>query len=151
MRVWGFGSVNTIPAAGSDTGSVYFQVLNSTGAYINYGADGLQRLDYVVSAAEKHGVRLVLNFVNNWGDLGGIPSYNAAFGGDGTTWYTDSESQTAYRDYIKTLVTRYKSSPAVFAWELANEPRCHGCPTSVITNWATSISQYIKSLVRTDA
>ena len=40
----------------------------------------------------------------------------------------------------------YKTSTAVFAWELANEPRCNGCATSVITNWATTISAHIKSL-----
>ena len=45
-----------------------------------------------------------------------------------------------------TIVNRYKNSPAIFAWELANEPRCSQCPSSVITNWATSISAYIKSL-----
>jgi mannan endo-1,4-beta-mannosidase len=43
-------------------------------------------------------------------------------------------------------VNRYRSSPAIFAWELANEPRCQGCATSVITNWARDTSAYIKSL-----
>lgn len=88
----------------------------------------------------------MLNFVNNWSDLGGIASYNAAFGGNATTWYTDSVSQKVYKDYIKLLVNRYKCSPAIFAWELANEPRCHGCPTSTIYNWAKEISEYIKKL-----
>ncbi|KAK5108877.1 hypothetical protein LTR62_007767 [Meristemomyces frigidus] len=142
VRVWGFGSVNTDP--GPD--SVFFQLLNSTGSYINYAANGIPRLDAVVSYAERVGVKVVLNFVNNWSDLGGIASYNAAFGGNATTWYTDTTSQQVYRDYIELLVNRYKCSPAVFAWELANEPRCHGCNTSVIYDWATSISQYIKSL-----
>lgn len=134
-RVWGFGSVNTDP--GPET--VFFQLLNSTGSYINYAANGIPRLDAVVSYAEQHGIKLVLNFVNNWSDLGGIASYNAAFGGNATTWYTDSESQKVYKDYIKLLVNRYKCSPAIFAWELANEPRCHGCPTSTIYNWATEV------------
>lgn len=61
-RVWGFGSVNEDP--GSDT--VFFQLLNSTGSYINYAANGIPRLDAVVSYAEKIGVKLVLPFVNNW-------------------------------------------------------------------------------------
>jgi mannan endo-1,4-beta-mannosidase len=87
-----------------------------------------------------------LPFVNNWGDYGGIGAYNTAFGGNATTWFTDSMSQKVYKDYIKTLVTRYKKSTAIFAWELANEPRCHGCPTSIIYNWASEISEYIKSL-----
>jgi mannan endo-1,4-beta-mannosidase len=147
VRVWGFGDVNTIPDSGAtDPNKVYFQILNSTGSYINYGSDGLQRLDYVVSSAEKHGVKLVLPFVNNWGDYGGINAYNVAFGGNSTTWFTDVESQTAYKAYIKALVTRYSSSTAIFSWELANEPRCHGCNTSVIYDWASSISSYIKSL-----
>lgn len=30
-----------------------------------------------------------------------------------------------YKDYIKLLVNRYKCSPAIFAWELANEVRLH--------------------------
>lgn len=69
LRVWGFGDVNTLPDPNNgDPNKVYFQVLNSTGSYINFGADGLQRLDYAVSSAEKHGVKLVLNFINNWND-----------------------------------------------------------------------------------
>jgi len=64
--VWGFGDVATLPAAdAADANKVYFHYLNSTGGYVNYGADGIQRLDYVVSAAEKHKVKLVLPFVNN--------------------------------------------------------------------------------------
>ncbi|KAK0772435.1 hypothetical protein LTR75_017415 [Friedmanniomyces endolithicus] len=142
VRVWGFGSVNTDPGPGP----VFFQLLNSTGSYINYAANGIPRLDAVVSYAEHTGLKIVLNFVNNWSDLGGIASYNAAFGGNATSWYTDSQSQSVYKDYIKLLVNRYQCSPAIFAWELANEPRCHGCSTDVIFNWATEISQYIKSL-----
>ncbi|KAL1306042.1 hypothetical protein AAFC00_004169 [Neodothiora populina] len=141
-RVWGFSSVNQDPGQYV----VWFQLLNSTGSYINYADNGIPRLDAAVSYAEKHNVKLVVNFVNNWGDLGGIPSYNTAFGGDGTTWYTDATSQKVYRDYIELLVNRYKCSPAIFAWELANEPRCHGCPTSTIYDWAKNTSSYIKHL-----
>ncbi|TKA68010.1 hypothetical protein B0A49_04481 [Cryomyces minteri] len=104
-RVWGFGNVNDDAAA---AGSVYYQVLNSTGGYINYDYDtGIGRLDSVVKAAEKY---------------------------------------AAYRNYIKFIVNRYKHSPAIFAWELMNEPRCRGCPTSTIYDWASSTSQFIKSL-----
>jgi len=47
---------------------------------------------------------------------------------------------------VKFIVNRYKSSPAIFAWELCNEPRCSGCKSSIITNWASDTSAYIKSL-----
>lgn len=77
---------------------------------------------------------------------GGIAAYTTAFGANATEWFTDAISQKVYRNYINVLVNRYKSSSAIFAWELANEPRCTGCPTSVVTDWARSISTYIKSL-----
>ncbi|ROW07561.1 hypothetical protein VPNG_06781 [Cytospora leucostoma] len=147
LRVWGFGDVNTIPdPSNQDANRVYFQILNSTGSYINFGADGLQRLDYTVSSAERHSVKLVLNFVNNWSDYGGIAAYTTAFGANSTEWFTDEISQKVYRNYINVLVNRYKASSAIFAWELANEPRCNGCATSVLTQWASNTSQYIKSL-----
>lgn len=144
VRVWGFGNVNNATAA---AGTVYFQVLNSTGNYINYDKTyGLGRLDSVVKYAEKYNVKLVLPLLNNWDDLGGINTYSAAFGSNATTFYTNQKAQAAYKSYIKTIVNRYKSSNAIFAWELCNEPRCHGCDTSVIYNWASGISAYIKSL-----
>lgn len=68
------------------------------------------------------------------------------FGGSHTTWYTNTAAQAQYRTYIKAVVSRYTTSTAVFAWELANEPRCSGCSTDVIYKWAADTSAYIKSL-----
>lgn len=62
---------------------------------------------------------------------GGIAAYVAAFGGSATSWYTDETSQAQYHNYIEAIVSRYKTSTAVFSWELANEPRCSGCDTYV--------------------
>ncbi|KAK3318976.1 glycoside hydrolase superfamily [Apodospora peruviana] len=142
LRIWGFNDVTRKPG----TGTVYFQLLSSSGSTINTGSDGLQRLDYVVSAAEKRGIKLIINFVNNWGDYGGMPAYVSAFGGSKEGWYTNSKAQAQYKKYIEAVVKRYVNSPAVFAWELANEPRCKGCNTDVIYKWATEISAYIRSL-----
>ncbi|KAJ5632001.1 hypothetical protein N7490_008340 [Penicillium lividum] len=142
LRVWGFNDVNTVPSSGT----VYFQLLEDGTATINTGADGLQRLDYVVSSAEAHNIKLIINFVNMWSDYGGEDAYVTAFGGTQTGWYTNDDIQAAYRSYIEAVVSRYIDSPAVFAWELANEPRCQGCDTSVIYDWVASTSAYIKSL-----
>ncbi|KAJ5300329.1 uncharacterized protein N7443_005331 [Penicillium atrosanguineum] len=142
LRVWGFNDVNSVPSSGT----VYYQLLVDGTATINTGADGLQRLDYVVASAEKRNVKLIINFVNNWSDYGGMAVYVTAFGGTQTSWYTNDDAQSAYRNYIAAVVARYLDSPAIFAWELANEPRCNGCDTSVIYNWVKSTSAYIKSL-----
>lgn len=127
VRVWGFNDVNTIPS----TGQVWYQYLSSSGSQINTGEYGLERLDAVVAAAETYGIKLIINFVNNWSDYGGIAAYVSAFGGSATSWYTDSASQAQYQTYIQAVVSRYTTSTAVFSWELANEPRCSGCDTYV--------------------
>jgi mannan endo-1,4-beta-mannosidase len=123
VRVWGFNDVNTIPSSST----VWYQYLSASGSQINTGANGLQRLDYVVSSAQAHGLKLIINFVNNWSDYGGMAAYVTAFGGNTSTWYTNTAAQSQYRAYIKAVVSRYSTSTAVFAWELANEPRCSGC------------------------
>ncbi|KAL7946241.1 carbohydrate-binding module family 1 protein [Trichoderma barbatum] len=142
VRVWGFNDVNTQPSPGN----IWFQKLSAQGSVINTGADGLQKLDYVVKSAEQHGLKLIIPFVNNWGDYGGINAYVNAFGGSATTWYTNTAAQAQYRKYIQAVVSRYLNSTAIFAWELGNEPRCNQCDTDVIVQWATSVSQYIKQL-----
>lgn len=71
LRVWGFNDVNNIPSSGT----VWYQSLSGTTPTINTGANGLQRLDYVVKSAEAHGIKLIINFVNNWDDYGGIKAY----------------------------------------------------------------------------
>jgi len=110
-RVWGFGNTNDASNPGS---SVYYQVLNSSGQYLNCDPNtgiasspiyfprpfltdfpGIGRLDYVVSAAEAKGVKLVLPLLNNYNDLGGINVYNTAFGSTPVSFYTDAASQAA--------------------------------------------------------
>lgn len=143
LRVWGFNDVTSVPG----TGTVWFQsFVSGSSPTINTGQYGLQRLDYVVQSAEAHGISLIINFVNNWTDYGGMQAYCTYYGISLTSWYTSSAAQAQYQKYIAAVVSRYKTSTAIFAWELANEPRCSGCATSVITNWATTTSAYIKSL-----
>ncbi|KAL9008391.1 MAG: hypothetical protein Q9173_006482 [Seirophora scorigena] len=142
-RVWGFGTTND-PSTSTE---VYYQVLNSTGQYFNYNpTNGIARLDYAIAAAEKYNIKLILPLLNNFDALGGINTYTNVYGGTHNGFYTNAAAQAAYKNYIKFIVNRYKSSTAVFSWELCNEPRCSGCSTSIITKWATDTSAYIKSL-----
>lgn len=53
LRIWGFNDVTRDPGAGT----VWFQQLSASGSKINTGANGLQRLDYVVKSAESRGGR----------------------------------------------------------------------------------------------
>lgn len=173
VRVWGFldcgtgdpGAATPVLPVGHKDG-VYFQYWDATAGEvrINDGVDGLQRLDYVIAKAGELGLTVAVSLVNNWGDFGGMDQYRAWYG---ATWhdqfYTDAAIRQAYKDYVFHLLTRintvshvaYKDDPTVFAWELANEPRCigsaghdrsSGWTTATITGWAAEMSAYVKSI-----
>ncbi|TVY23980.1 Mannan endo-1,4-beta-mannosidase [Lachnellula hyalina] len=144
LRVWGFNDVTSTPSSGT----VWYQsFINGSDPVINTGSDGLERLDYVVQSAEAHNISLIINFVNNWSDYGGMAAYVSYYGlSANTAWYTSTAAQAQYQKYIAAVVARYKTSKNIFAWELANEPRCSGCDTSVITSWVNTTSAYIKGL-----
>lgn len=143
LRVWGFNDVRSDPGPGT----VYFQLFQGSSATINTGANGLQRLDSVVRAAEKYSVKLIIPFVNNWKDYGGMSAYFSACGVfTNFQWYQSSRCQAMYQNYVRAVISRYRTSTAIFAWELANEPRCTLCLTSVLTNWIRQSSDFIRSL-----
>lgn len=57
--------------------------------------------------------------VNNWGDYGGMDVYTSKLGGAHKDFYTSTTIKNAYKNYVKTIVNRYKSSSAIFSWQLA--------------------------------
>ena len=172
MRVWGMldrGSLDgSVPNADGDgqKENVYFQYWDAAAkrpAY-NDGENGLQRLDYVLAAAAKNDVKVIVVLINNWRAFGGIDQYLMWFDRNKHhEFFTAPELKQAYRDWVRHVITRkntvngrnYRDDPSVFAWELANEPRCKGgnafdtssgWDKSTLTGWADEMSTYIKSL-----
>ncbi|CAE6435346.1 unnamed protein product [Rhizoctonia solani] len=149
LRTWGFNDV-TGPSG------TYYQIWNGKTATLNTGADGLGKFDTVVAQAKAAGIRLIVPLTNNWQDYGGMDVYvKQLLGSDKhDLFYTDSTVKNAFKKYISGFVGRYKNEPTIMAWELANEPRCKGstgtttgtCTTKTITQWATEMSAYIKSI-----
>ncbi|CAE6451523.1 unnamed protein product [Rhizoctonia solani] len=149
LRTWGFNEV-TSPSG------TYYQIWNGKTAKINTGADGLGRFDMVVTHAKTVNIRLIVALTNNWNEYGGMDVYVKQLLGKDQhdLFYTDNTVKAAYKNYIHEFVGRYKDEPTIMAWELANEPRCKGrtgattgtCTTKTITNWATEMSAYIKSI-----
>jgi hypothetical protein len=121
-----------------------------------FNDDGFVRLDYTIQKAGELGLKLILPLVNNWDDFGGMNQYVKWTGaGSHDAFYTNEDCKEAYKNYIKYIVNRtnsytgrkYKDSPALFAWELANEPRCQTDTTGdILVKWADEMSTYIKSL-----
>lgn len=170
VRQWAHldvGSLDgSVPTVDNIKEKVYFQYWDTaTGrpAY-NDGPDGLERLDYVLHKARETGTRVVLTFTNNWKEFGGMDQYVVYFGlKHHHDFYTDPRAKQAYKDYVAHLLNRvnsidgvvYKDDPAVFAWELANEPRCKnyqkfdavdGWDETLLTNWANEMSAFVKSI-----
>jgi mannan endo-1,4-beta-mannosidase len=172
MRTWGFldrgsldGSVRNIREPGHKDG-IYFQywdVEKKRPAY-NDGPDGLQKLDFILHHARRLNLKLIIALTNSWRDFGGMDQYLVWYGLDKHhEFYTDERVKQAYKDWVAHLLNRknsidgtlYREDTAVFAWELANEPRTkinedfdadEGWDPTTITKWADEMSAYVKSL-----
>lgn len=179
LRMWGSLDIGdpsdpTTSLRGPADG-VYFQYWDPAAqapAY-NDGPNGLQRLDYVLAQAGALGLKVVIPFVNNWNDFGGMDQYvrwrDISTPPDQTwyhdSFYTDPVIKGWYKSWIAHLLNRtntitgvkYKDDPTIMTWELGNEPRCvsagaYGrsadCTTTTLIDWADEMSTYVKSVDR---
>jgi mannan endo-1,4-beta-mannosidase len=144
LRTWAF----------NDGASQWNALQTSPGVYQEYVFQGL---DYVLHLADQNGLRLILPFVNNWDDYGGMNQY-VAWSGTASAhddFYTDANCRTWYKNHVSTVLNRantfngriYREDPTIFAWELANEPECPSDPTgATLEAWIVEMSAYIKSI-----
>ncbi len=134
-------------------------LMTSPGEYDGSVLDGL---DFLLAEMAARGMRAVMVLNNFWQWSGGMAQYVSwhektpiPYPGDyerfiayAARFYAYPECQGWFRDHIAMLVGRtnpytglkYRDDPAVFSWELANEPRRY--PQS----WIDDTSAYIKSL-----
>lgn len=172
LRIWGMldrgsldGSVENADGVGHKDG-VYFQYWDTERGRPGYndGPNGLERLDYVLAAAAKRDLKLIVVLVNNWRAFGGMDQYLMWYGREQHhEFFSAEEPRSAYRAWVLHLLSRrntvngrpYRDDPTVMAWELANEPRCKSGSTfdrqdgwdgGTITAWAREMSSYVKSL-----
>lgn len=92
------------------------------------------------------------NFLSN--DYGGMDVYVRQFGlKTHDEFYTNAKLINLFKNYTTQVVSRYKESPAVFSWEIANDPRCHSsiqasqkCETRTVTRWHADIAKHVQSV-----
>ncbi|CZR37717.1 uncharacterized protein FPRO_07092 [Fusarium proliferatum ET1] len=160
MRTWAFHDNNRtyvsggLPQYGTGAENTVMQFFEKDGSV----KIDLSKLDVVIKAAEDTNMKLILALTNNWADYGGMDVYTVNLGGRyHDDFYRLPAIKKAFKNYISAVVSRYKDSPAVFAWEIANEPRCGAdgtrnlprgpdCTPATITSWVSEMSTYIKSL-----
>lgn len=89
---------------------------NEMNLYRTNRTEYFRRLDGVVKSAEKHGIGLVPSLFWYFAcvpDLVGEPM---------DQWGNPQSKTHAWmREYVREVVTRYRRSPAIWAWELGNE------------------------------
>ncbi|PKS12638.1 hypothetical protein jhhlp_000846 [Lomentospora prolificans] len=161
FRTWGFNDKNStydpngLPQYGGEGAAteVVFQRWDNGKPTIT-----IEGFDKVVDAAEKVGIKLIVALTNNWADYGGMDMYTVNLGGQyHDDFYRLPIIKDHFKAYVKEFVNRYKDSPAIMAWELANEPRCgadgtrnlprsENCTVELMTGWIDEMSTYIKSL-----
>ena len=125
--------------------------------------DGLAGLDWLMQelgAREMYGVFTLNNF---WFWSGGMAQYVAWARGepipyplpDGGDWdryqrfavrfFSDASAQSLFQQALARVLARYTNSPAVFAWELANEPRGLG-DAERFRAWIDETARYIEAV-----
>jgi endo-1,4-beta-mannosidase len=120
------------------------------------GARDWSRFDRVLDAARSRGQRVIATLVNNWADCEGPGGFQKT-----ESWYASGyKSQvqpngtTTYREFVRQIVTRYRSDPAILIWQLVNEPQadttpsggCSSTADDTLKAFADDVASLIKSI-----
>ncbi len=142
IRFWAFGDGN------SDGFQTEAGMMNE---------ERLERMDFVITVAEKYNIRLIPVLVNNWDDYGGKTQYLKWTGEDiaqTNLFFSEEKSKNLFKNYIDHIVVRqntitgntYNDEAVILAWELMNEPRIIEKKQKDLQTWTTEMSAYIKSI-----
>ncbi len=120
-----------------------------------FNEDAYKELDYVLDAADKYGLRVILHFTDNWEYYGGVKVIAGWAGVSKNDFWTDETAKKYYKQSIDKIVNRkntingrlYKNDPTIFAYDLCNEPRNEADLTGkTLALWIDEMSTYIKSI-----
>ncbi|KAJ0976501.1 hypothetical protein J5N97_018466 [Dioscorea zingiberensis] len=126
-----------------------------------YNEETFKGLDFVISEANKYGLRLILSLVNNFKAFGGKSQYVewAIERGENLTseddFYTNDLVREFYKNHVKTILLRknsktgviYKDDPTIMAWELMNEGRCKSDLSGrTMQAWIEEMAGHVKAI-----
>jgi mannan endo-1,4-beta-mannosidase len=103
------------------------------------------RVGELIEDAEAEDVRLILPLENHWPDFGGAPRRLEELGiaGPVEEFYRRAEARALYRERAREIVAPHVGAPSIFAWELANEPRCD---RDLLVDWSREMAAFVKSV-----
>ena len=157
VRTWAFGE---LPANGNPK-TPALQVAPGV-----YNEAMFKSLDRVVFEAGKRGLRLLLSLSNSWDAYGGAPAYlswaaaagetfSAPAAPDASPFFSSPHCKATFKAFMATLLNRintfsgvaYKDDPAIFAFDLMNEPRVPADPSgATLGAWIEEMAAYFKSI-----
>jgi len=128
----------------------------------SWGQTQLVHLDRALQLANKHGVRLIIPFIDNWSWFGGVAEFAAFRGKARDSFFTDAQLIADFKSVLTTLLNRvntltgvaYKNDPAVLAWQLGNELCVGNMNDWAAANyrqtppasWASEMANHIRSI-----
>lgn len=138
-----------------------------------YDVNLLSGLDYLLDEMGKRQMKAVLYLTNSWEWSGGYGMY-LQWAGEGkapipaeigyrpytekvSRFITNDKAKAMFAGHVKAIVSRtnsingrpYSEDPAIFAWQVCNEPRCFSSDTLVqaaFVDWLCGTAALIKSL-----
>jgi hypothetical protein len=112
------------------------------------GARDWTALDRVVQAAQAAKQRLIFVFGDQWSNCHGEQAKEAAFYNGGYRTAIPPGEQESYLSWVRDVVTRYRSSPAVGMWEPLNEPQgdCTTITATQLRAFLDTVGGLIKSI-----
>jgi hypothetical protein len=127
-----------LAATGASTGRLFFSFTRcATCTTYEIAAGEVHKLDGMIEAAGRHGLRLILvgSFQND--ELG--------------AWWTATDRWAGAAAAWRELARRYREEPAVAAYELFNEPNAPGQPVaSAVAAWARLTERMIRAIREVD-
>ncbi|MER8693365.1 cellulase family glycosylhydrolase [Mesorhizobium opportunistum] len=121
---------------------------------INDGANGMQKVDFLIAEAGKRHLKLIIAVVDFWGFTGGAQQMRSWYGSsdESAFFFTDPRTKQDYRTWVRHVVERvnpltglaYRDDPTIMAWELINEGNAQ--PLALRLSWTAEMSAYVKSL-----
>jgi mannan endo-1,4-beta-mannosidase len=121
---------------------------------INDGANGMQKVDFLIAEAGKRHLRLIIAFLDFWAYTGGAQQMRAWYGSrdESTFFFDDPRTKRDYRTWVRHVVQHvnlltglaYRDDPTIMAWELMNEGNAQ--PEALLLAWTGEMSAYVKSL-----
>ncbi|MEH2562040.1 mannan endo-1,4-beta-mannosidase [Bradyrhizobium sp. AZCC 2289] len=121
---------------------------------INDGANGMQKVDFLIAEAGKRRLKLIIAFLDFWSYTGGAQQMRAWYGSPDKSgfFFQDPRTKQDYRTWVSHVVQRvntltglaYRDDPTIMAWELMNEGNAR--PDALRLAWTAEMSAYVKSL-----